>query len=52
VQGITWQMLLDRLVELSHSLAHETGRGDRTLERLIDGLVSEIRDHPLANLRS
>ena len=52
VQGIKWQMLLDRLMEVSHSLAQATGRGDRTLKRLIDGLISEIRDHPLAKLSS
>jgi hypothetical protein len=52
VQGITWQMLLDRLTELSRSLAQATGVGDRTLKRLIDGLISEIRDHPLAKLGS
>jgi hypothetical protein len=52
VQGITWQMLLDRLAEISQSLAQATGVGDRTLKRLIDGLISEIRDHPLAKLGS
>lgn len=52
VQGVTWQMLLDRLTELSRSLAHATSAGDRTLKRLIDGLISEIRDHPLAKLSS
>lgn len=26
------------------------GRGDRTIERLVDGLFSEIRQHPLSNV--
>lgn len=50
VHGVTWASFTDRLAEFSDSLKVRAGAGDRTLKRLIDGLVEEIRAHPLANL--
>ena len=47
---IMWQDLLDTLVAFSERL--EEGRGDRTLKRLISGLITEIAQHPLSNVTS
>ena len=45
---ISWQDLSDTLFEFSKKL--KEGRGDRTLKRLISGLITEIAQHPLSNV--
>ena len=47
---ICWQDLLDSLCNFIEPL--EETHGDKTLERLITGLITEIRRHPLSNVKS
>lgn len=47
---ISWQEFFDCLSKFSNRLSD--GRGDRTLKRLIDGLTTEIAQHPLSNVLS
>lgn len=50
VHCIHWQDLSDALKRFTEKLSEK--RGDRTLKRLIDGLRTEIADHPLSHVDS
>jgi hypothetical protein len=52
VHCISWGSLVEALEAFSGSLGSAKGTGDRTLKRLIDGLVHEIRQHPRSNVQS
>jgi len=48
IHTINWQTFCTKLSAFSRRLGE--GKGDRTLGRLIDGLVAEVARHPLSNV--
>jgi hypothetical protein len=48
INCITWKDFYDRLEAYSDGLSQ--GKGDRTLKRLINGLMTELVEHPLSNV--
>lgn len=50
IHCISWQALVRELTNFSERFRSGSGIGDRTLTRLIDGVITEIRRHPLSNV--
>jgi hypothetical protein len=50
VHCITWSEFAGHLSTFAMTIDANGGMGDRTLKRLIDGLLTEINRHPLSNV--
>jgi hypothetical protein len=49
IHCIHWSDLAASLADFSMAIGSAENVGDRTLKRLLDGLVTEIKRHPLSN---